>query len=205
MKNVSIKYVLKHFPSLEKVYPQVNLHSKKVLLMTVQKATYGIDPILSESVHLKNFTDKQTLIIVDESDQAAVAMRDVIIEQACNKLGGENRYSRGYLGYLQYLDLVNSRNELSTAYYDDKLVGALEKGQSIILENWKRKMGNVVPYKNIFLRSSEPIDSYRRGVFFLVRSLSLILAAVRRKDAPISVTSMERKSFGWDTAWMEKT
>lgn len=166
VKNVSIKYVLKHFPSLEKVYPQVNLHSKKVLLMTVQKATYGIDPILSESVHLKNFTDKQTLIIVDESDQAAVAMRDVIIEQACNKLGGENRYSRGYLGYLQYLDLVNSRNELSTAYYDDKLVGALEKGQSIIQENWKRKMGNVVPYKNIFLRSSEPIDSYRRGVFF---------------------------------------
>lgn len=48
VKKVSLEAILKKFPSLEEVYPQVNYRSKRVLLMTVHKAMYGIDPILSE-------------------------------------------------------------------------------------------------------------------------------------------------------------
>lgn len=66
--------------------------------MTVHKAMLGIDPILSESVSIKDFCDKKTLILFDESDQAAVAMRDVIITQACRKSAGFNKYGKGYFG-----------------------------------------------------------------------------------------------------------
>ena len=77
LKKVGVRTILSRFPALEKVYPQVSYGSRKVLLMTVHKAMLGIDPILSESVSIKDFCDKKTLILFDESDQAAVAMRDV--------------------------------------------------------------------------------------------------------------------------------
>lgn len=40
VKKVGVKTILSRFPSLEKVYPQVNYASRKVFLMTVHKALY---------------------------------------------------------------------------------------------------------------------------------------------------------------------
>lgn len=181
LKNVGVKYILAHFPSLVKVYPQVNLHAKKVLIMTVHKAMYGIDPILSEGVNIRDFTDKKTLIIFDESDQAAVAMRDVIIAQACQKLSGQNKFSRGYQNYLHYLDLVQTKDAISDKYYGGKLVDALLKGHQVVGKNWKRMWGQVNPYKNIFLRSSEPVESFRRGVFFSGPTFKLDIGSCKDK------------------------
>lgn len=166
VKKVGVKTILSRFPSLERVYPQVNYASRKVFLMTVHKAMLGIDPILSESVSIRDFCDKKTLILFDESDQAAVAMRDVIIGQACRKSAGFNKYGKGYHGYLQYLDLLSSKDTLIERYDGTLLKESLEKAQKICQDNWERKIGDILPYKNIFLADTEDYSSYRRGVFF---------------------------------------
>ena len=166
VKKVGVKTILSRFPSLESVYPQVNYASRKVFLMTVHKAMLGIDPILSESVCIRDFCDKKTLILFDESDQAAVAMRDVIIGQACRKSAGFNKYGKGYHGYLQYLGLLSAKDTLTERYDGTLLKESLEKAQKICQDNWKRKMGDILPYKNIFLADTEDYSSFRRGVFF---------------------------------------
>lgn len=166
VKKVGVKTILSRFPSLERVYPQVNYASRKVCLMTVHKAMLGIDPILSESVSIRDFCDKKTLILFDESDQAAVAMRDVIIDQACRKSAGFNKYGKGYHGYLQYLGLLSAKDTLTERYDGTLLKESLEKAQKICQDNWKRKMGGILPYKNIFLADTKDYSSYRRGVFF---------------------------------------
>ena len=166
VKKVGVKTILSRFPSLESVYPQVNYASRKVFLMTVHKAMLGIDPILSESVSIRDFCDKKTLILFDESDQAAVAMRDVIIGQACRKSAGFNKYGKGYHGYLQYLGLLSAKDTLTERYDGTLLKESLEKAQKICQDNWKRKMGDILPYKNIFLADTKDYSSYRRGVFF---------------------------------------
>lgn len=141
VKKLGVKTILSRFPSLERVYPQVNYASRKVFLMTVHKAMLGIDPILSESVSIRDFCDKKTLILFDESDQAAVAMRDVIIGQACRKSAGFNKYGKGYHGYLQYLGLLSAKDTLTERYDGTLLKESLEKAQKICQDNWKRKMG----------------------------------------------------------------
>lgn len=166
VKKVGVKTILSRFPSLERVYPQVNYACRKVFLMTVHKAMLGIDPILSESVSIRDFCDKKTLILFDESDQAAVAMRDVIIGQACRKSAGFNKYGKGYHGYLQYLGLLSAKDTLTERYDGTLLKESLEKAQKICQDNWKRKMGDILPYKNIFLADTKDYSSYRRGVFF---------------------------------------
>ena len=166
VKKVGVKTILSRFPSLESVYPQVNYASRKVFLMTVHKAMLGIDPILSESVCIRDFCDKKTLILFDESDQAAVAMRDVIIGQACRKSAGFNKYGKGYHGYLQYLGLLSAKDTLTERYDGTLLKESLEKAQKICQDNWERKIGDILPYKNIFLADTEEYSSFRRGVFF---------------------------------------
>lgn len=166
VKKVGVKTILSRFPSLERVYPQVNYASRKVFLMSVHKAMLGIDPILSESVSIRDFCDKKTLILFDESDRAAVAMRDVIIGQACRKSAGFNKYGKGYHGYLQYLGLLSAKDTLTERYDGTLLKESLEKAQKICQDNWKRKMGDILPYKNIFLADTKDYSSYRRGVFF---------------------------------------
>ena len=70
LKKVSLEAILKRFPSLVVAYPQVDFRSKKVLLMTVHKAMYGIDPILSEKIRLQDMAEKnkRTLILLDEQE-----------------------------------------------------------------------------------------------------------------------------------------
>ena len=174
-KKLSESEVLKQFPSLETVYPQVSIKNKKVLVMTVHKAMYGIDPILSEKIDIDDFSEKnkRTLILFDESDQAAIAMRSVIIEQEIEKNGGYNRFAKGYNGYLQYSSLINNSEHLSNAYYGEELEKALVKAQNTTKKNWSRWFNNVPQYNNIFLEGDTELESYRRGVFFSGQTLRL--------------------------------
>lgn len=174
-KKLSVNDVLKQFPSLESVYPQVSIKNKRVLVMTVHKAMYGIDPILSEKIYIDDFSDKQkrTLILFDESDQAAIAMRSVIIEQEIEKNGGYNRFAKGYNGYLQYSSLINNSEHLSNEYYGAELEKALVKAQNTTKKNWSRWFNNIPQYNNVFLEGDTELDSYRRGVFFSGQTLRL--------------------------------
>ena len=178
LKKVTLETILSRFQSLTKVYPQVEYKRKKVLLMTVHKAMYGIDPILSEKIKLENFAEKnkKTLILFDESDQAAVAMRSAIIEQSIENAGGSKRFAKGYNGYLQYLDLINNPEQISNEYYGSLLEECLNKAKTITQNNWERTFGKIIPYKNIFLGNDEELESYRRGVFFSGPALRLNIA-----------------------------
>lgn len=169
-KKVTYEIITGRFPALTKVYPQVEYRYKKVLLMTVHKAMYGIDPIIYEKIQLTDFADKnekkKTLVLFDESDQAAVAMRVAIIDQAIDARKGISRFSNGYNGYLHYKSLIENPERISNTYYEGLLEEKLNKANSIIRNNWRRVFDDTVPYKNIFLAGIEDIEDYRRGVFF---------------------------------------
>ncbi|MBQ3635833.1 MAG: hypothetical protein II951_09495 [Bacteroidales bacterium] len=179
---VTIEYITRQFPALTKVYPQVEFRSKKVLIMTIHKAVYGIDPILTEKIQLTDFADKKkTLILFDESDQAAVAMRNAIIEQAIKNSGGNKRFAKGYNGYLQYKALIDNHAHLSNEYYGASLENSMQKALSICKSNWERTFKKTEPYKSIFLESVTKIEEYRRGVFFSGPAIKLNIAQSRDK------------------------
>lgn len=140
LKKVSLKTILSRFQSLNKVYPQVDYRQKKVLLMTVHKAMYGIDPILSEKIYLQDIAEKnrKTLILFDESDQAAVAMRTAIIDQSIDNAGGSKRFAKGYNGYLQYKDLIDNPEQIANQYYGNLLEKCLNKAKDITNTKWKK-------------------------------------------------------------------
>ena len=169
-KRITLATIKKRFPSLEIVYPQVGFKEKKVLIMTVHKAMYGIDPILSDKIRIADFTfkkeNKKALILFDESDQAAIAMRDTIIDQAIENGGGQKRYANGYNGYLQYKTLLESPEHMSDEYYGDALESCVLKSKAMIDKNWAKTFGSIKPYKSIFLDRNENVEEYRRGVFF---------------------------------------
>lgn len=170
-KNVSVSDVLKVFPELKKAYPQVECREKKVLLMTVDKAMYGIDTILKEPFSLADFADskKKTLVLFDESDQAAVAMRNVIIDQSIGGVGErkwQKRYSKGYQSYLQYKDLIENEEVLSYEYHGQQLAESLQNARKATNYLWQKKFGDIMPYKNILPRDSDETEKFRRGVFF---------------------------------------
>ena len=175
LKKVSLETILSRFQSLVKVYPQVDYRRKKVLLMTVHKAMYGIDPILSEKIYLQDLAEKnkKTLILFDESDQAAVAMRTAIIDQSIENAGGSKRFAKGYNGYLQYKDLIDNPEQIANEYYGELLEKCLNKAKKITKTNWEKAVGNILPYKNIFLGNNEELETYRRGVFFSGPALKL--------------------------------
>ena len=175
LKKVSLETILSRFQSLVKVYPQVDYRRKKVLLMTVHKAMYGIDPILSEKIYLQDLAEKnkKTLILFDESDQAAVAMRTAIIDQSIENAGGSKRFAKGYNGYLQYKDLIDNPEQIANEYYGELLEKCLNKAKEITKTNWEKAVGNILPYKNIFLGNNEELETYRRCVFFSGPALKL--------------------------------
>lgn len=167
-KKVTISTLKKIFPSLVEVYPQVEYKYKRVLLLTVHKAMYGIDPIIEEKINISKFTqkNKRTLILFDESDQAAVAMRNTIIDQSMEEVTGNQRLSRGYNGYLQYINLLEKPEHLSTEYYGNSLDEVVRKALFSVQKRWEDIFDKTKPYKNIFLSKEEDIENYRRGVFF---------------------------------------
>lgn len=182
-KKVSIETILRQFPHLAVVYPQVNYNSKKVLLMTVHKAMYGVDPILSERFSLVSLPQrkKKTLILFDESDQAAIAMRDTIIDQAIKDAIGNRKYAKGYNGFIQYNKLISNPEQISKGYYNGKLYHAIDRAKSIITANWKRAFGDIRPYNSIFLDEEENLEDFRRGVFFSGPAIRLSISQTNAK------------------------
>lgn len=167
-KKASFEMIKRMFPSLPKAFPQVEWKKKKVLLMTVHKAMYGIDPILFDKIKISDFSekDKQTLLLFDESDQAAIAMRDAIIDMSIGNGGGSKRYANGYNAYLQYRSLLEDPEHVSNEYFGNQLEDCLRKSKQMVDSKWKEVFGEINPYKSIFLDSKETIEEYRRGVFF---------------------------------------
>jgi hypothetical protein len=174
LKQATLDAMLSRFPELAEAYPQVNYRRKKVLLMTVHKAVYGIDPILYEKIRLQDMADrnKRTLVLFDESDQAATAIRSAIIDQSIKG----SKSLKGYNGYLHYKSLIENPESISDRYYGSTLENGIKKAQTITNTNWKRSFGDVIPYKNIFLDDTEDLESYRRGVFFSGPALRLNIA-----------------------------
>ncbi len=167
IKTAQYKTILNSFPALTKVYPQVEFKNKMVVIMTVHKAMYGVDPILTEKIQLSDFAEnKKTLILFDESDQAAVYMRNAIIDQAIDNTGGNKRFAKGYNGYLQYKTLIDNPDHISNEYHGRLLEDSINKAQFITRANWERVFGKTKPYKSIFLGECENLEDYRRGVFF---------------------------------------
>lgn len=117
--------------------------------MTVHKAMYGIDPILSEKIYLQDIAEKnkKTLILFDESDQAAVAMRTAIIDQSIDNAGGSKRFAKGYNGYLQYKDLIDNPEQIANQYYGDLLEKCLNKAKDITNSNWKKLLATFLLIK----------------------------------------------------------
>lgn len=167
-KHVSLAALNRLFPHLKEVYPQVDYKNKKVLLMTVHKAMYGIDPIVDEKINISNFSkkNKKTLILFDESDQAAIAMRNAIIDQSIDGAIGNKRFAKGYNGFLQYKALLDSPEHTSNSYFGTHLEDCLHKAQSIINTNWDKAFGKTKPYNSIFIDTPGEIEEFRRGVFF---------------------------------------
>ena len=196
-RRLDIGKVLRDFPSLAKVYPQVDYKKKKALLMTVHKAMYGIDPILGEKISLHDITEKEkkTLILLDESDQAAIAMRNAIIDQAIESSRGKNRFSKGYNGYLQYKQLIDMAEHVSDEYYGSLLDDSLNKANNIISTNWEKTLGKTEPYKNIFLGDIEELEDYRRGVFFSGPALKLNVSKSNDKSHSFICYNKGEKQF----------
>ncbi len=167
-KYLETNTLLKKIPTLSKVYPQVLMPYKKVILMTIQKAMCGTDPILSDEIYLWNLKEdkKKTLIFFDESDQAAVAMRDAIIRRTINQSNSQRKFGKGYSGFQEYRTLLFSSGQVSGDYYQGKLENALKKVKSKTEVIWRKTMGNVEPYRNIIPSRKEELEEYRRGVFF---------------------------------------
>ena len=174
LKHATLDSILSRFPELSEAYPQVNYRRKKVLLMTVHKAVYGIDPILYEKIRLQDMADrnKRTLILFDESDQAALAIRSAIIDQSIKG----PKSLKGYNGYLHYKSLMQSPETISDSYYGHALDDGIKEANSIINRNWERLFDKVIPYNNIFLDNIENLGTYRRGVFFSGPALRLNVA-----------------------------
>ena len=161
VKHLSIDKILKEFTKLNEVYPQINYKSKRVLLLTVHKAMCGIDPILSEKTDLIGLNEKnqRTLIIFDESDQAAQAMREVIINQATDQYSSQKRFGKGYSGFLEYRSMINSPEQISNGYYNSLLEDAITKANRQNVKLWKGTMKDTEPVNNILYR--RPPSAFR--------------------------------------------
>lgn len=93
-------------------------------------------------------------------------MRTAIIDQSIDNAGGSKRFAKGYNGYLQYKDLIDNPEQIANQYYGDLLEKCLNKAKDITNSNWKKAVGDILTYKNIFLSNYEELETYRRGVFF---------------------------------------
>ena len=168
VKRVTYENIVRRFPSLIDVYPQVGYKNKKVLIMTVHKAIYGIDPILTEKIQLNDFAGRsgKSLILFDESDQAAVTIRNAIIDQSIDQSEGYRRFANGYNGFLQYKDLLDNPELMSDAYYGTEQEKCLKRAKKILSSDWKKVFGDTNVFKSIFLGDDEDLEKFRRGVFF---------------------------------------
>ena len=165
-----IKRMVSRCPALEQVYPQINFHEKKVIVTSVHKAYDGIDLIFAPSVSLKSFQNSKDkrLVIFDESDQCATALRQSIIDKSLNRNGFASELGKNYDGWLHIISLMKLKDEITMKYYDGEIQKGLECFGKRAEELWKEKMGDTPKFRNIFLRESEDKELlYRHGVFMV--------------------------------------
>lgn len=152
--------ILNLFPSLIDVYPQINIRKAKVVLLTVHKALMGIDLILEKEISLVGFENKSgTLFIFDESDQAALSMRNVIITQSLR----ENIDL--YRDFTTYQSLLEESSISEDFPQKDLLMNNKSKAQETLRKRFYKKMGIDRMPNNILLKRKEIIDSSKNGVF----------------------------------------
>jgi hypothetical protein len=187
--------VHKLFPSLVKVYPQVMIRKKKIVLMTVQKGVYGIDPILSEKLTLEGISGNEgrTLFFFDESDLAAVSIRDSIIAQAIGPMEYGSRSSGIYSSYLHYFSLLGKKDMLYREYIsNDLLQKNLDKAIAINEHNLLNSFGIRHPYNDIQLSDENSLDEYRRGIFTVGPAFRISIAPKKGKHLEFSYICYNR-------------
>lgn len=155
--------ILKAFPILKIVYPQVCIKKAKVVLMTVHKALRGIDPIIDKTLTLTGFDNqkKGTLFIFDESDQGGMSMRQVLTEMA---LDDKKKYDV-FKNYLMFERLLGVKM-LSDDFSQKKLLlSNLSKAADTVSGRFKDKLGVKTLPNDILLDNVEEFEDSRNGVF----------------------------------------
>ena len=167
--NLDLKYVKKITPSLFKAMPHIAINNKKIILMTIHKAMYGIDTILSDVINIQNIAcdDKQkTLIFFDESDMAYIAMRDAIIDKACASNSGDKLRAKGYYELLDYMRLTDNSKSITDASYEHDLLQCLKNIVKYVNNRWYKLLNDHIRFTNILPENLNMILDYRNGVFF---------------------------------------
>lgn len=151
---------LKLFPSLPEVFPQINLKKAKVAIMTIHKALMGIDLILEKEISILGFDNSQgTLFIFDESDQAALSMRDVIVEQALREDIDLYRI------FTTYQSLIEDTTISEEFPQRELLLGNMGKVRKKLEKRFMSKMGIKRMPNDILLDRKEDLESIRNGIF----------------------------------------
>lgn len=167
--------VLAKCPHLSAAFPQVLFKRRKVKIMTVHKAMHGVDTILGCKIDLQSMAEdnKRTLIIFDESDRAAEAMRDVIINRDINEPLSDRKLPKGYDGFQELRHLLEKTNCNPKEYYAEAFRPTIEEAKSKSDECW-RGFADVKGLNDIFLDSRESVVSrYCNGVFFSGPSMGI--------------------------------
>ena len=158
---------------LKYIYPQISFAQKKVIVLILHKAYWGTDPILDDIIgwtdlplHRQKKAGK-TIVVLDESDQAARALRYCIISEAIER----SREERGFGGihdhFLQYYSILLNYKHLSLDYLGTKLEEGLPRIRKKVDREIEKSRIALTEglYNDILLGEGESIEPYRSGTF----------------------------------------
>jgi len=178
-RNYTSETFLKEFKNLGKVYPHTAISKKRVLVMTIHKALLGIDPIIRDKMKLEDLVvsgkDKRTLFIFDESDQAAMDMRTAIIDNQMKGLGND-KYLKGYVGYLTYKKLVEDRDNVNNEEQTLMLRTSLDEADRRLRQNWQYQFKLDSGFNDILIGNNNELEKFKRAVFFAGPTVRLNIA-----------------------------
>lgn len=178
-RNYTSETFLKEFKNLGKVYPHTAISKKRVLVMTIHKALLGIDPIIRDKMKLEDLVvsgkDKRTLFIFDESDQAAMDMRTAIIDNQMKRLGND-KYFKGYVGYLTYKKLVEDRDNVNNEEQTLMLRTSLDEADKRLRQNWQYQFKLDRGFNDILIGNNNELEKFKRAVFFAGPTVRLNIA-----------------------------
>lgn len=155
-KEGTVEQLLSALPSLAKAYPQVEIHKKKIWIMTAQKAIWGIDPIIRDRISFSDLYDKKrTLLVFDESDQCAVEIQKSFLEDQ------DRPNSVTLLQY--YKTLIDARNK--SGDFARQLEEVRERIKSRLREAFKQS--DIDFYSKIVLRGDGITPSFTYNIMLL--------------------------------------
>lgn len=164
---VSIGEVIEKFPGLNLIYPQVELPRKRVILMTVDKAMYGVDVILQKGVlRIQDLVKGgHTLVFFDESDSASISMKRAIIDLSLKDKTEREVFKGIYEEMCQCLIPYESALSRVMIEQYSNIRNVMDRRLRNFRSAWKRNFGDIEVYRNIFLSKDEEIGSFRFGTF----------------------------------------